>query len=103
MDKKYVDSRHVDRKRMGYMSRATFQDAQKEAEKEEPLPKRIRLEATTTTEKAIEDSRDNEEPVELKREKRKRYKAEDFTYKTSQREQVDCESLPFVSTLTISY
>lgn len=85
------------------MSRATFQDAQKEAEKEQPLPKRVRLEATTTTERAIEDAGDEEEPVQLKREKRKRYKAEDFTYKTSQREQVDCESLPFVSTLTIMY
>lgn len=110
MAKKYLDTRDIDREKSRPVTpaqwQARFQDEPdwKELVKEEPPAKRIKTEkGPSTTERVTEDTGAKEVPVKSKVEKRKRYKAEDFTYKDSQRAQVDCTYLVLFSTDSVTY
>ncbi|GAA5828860.1 hypothetical protein JCM5353_004004 [Sporobolomyces roseus] len=89
MSKRYHDSRDVDREKYRHMTPAEWQASQleksDEEQEDEPLHKRPRL----PTERGGDITVEKGQPVSVKPEKKKRYKAEDFTYKDALRERVD--------------
>lgn len=85
------------------MTPAEWQASQLEKSDQEQEDQPVHKRTKTTAERAGDTTVEKGEPMVVKPEKRKRYKAEDFTYKDALRDKVDCKFPLLVSIRCVDY